>query len=255
MRYLLLTSYDGTDFSGWQIQPGKRTVQGTVREAAARIFGGDVLPVASGRTDSGVHALGQVVCLDGVTGIPPEKLAACFNRLLPPDVRVLKSCAAPEDFDCTRGARKKTYLYRAYFADAEMPLLSRYAARLPQRPDVARMRAAAELLIGTHDFAAFRSSGYTSKTSERTIYAVEVAEREIMFGNAYEITVAGNGFLYNMVRILAGELFAVGCGKEQKISRAFETGARKDLARTMPPQGLVLLKVEYGVPLFGTKES
>ena len=251
MRYLLLISYDGTDFSGWQIQPQKRTVQGVLSEAAKEIFGTETAMTASGRTDAGVHALGQVAHFDAITTIPAEKLAQCFNRLLPPDVKVLKSALAPEDFDCSRGAKKKTYVYSAYYAQTELPLLRRYAARLAWKPDVSKMRAAAELLLGEHDFAAFRSSGFTSKTSVREIYNVEIVEQSEKGHTLYQIKVTGNGFLYNMVRILAGELFAVGCGKEQMITKAFETGERKLLAKTMPPQGLLLEKVEYDTPLFG----
>ncbi len=254
MRYLLLTSYDGSCFSGWQIQPGRRTVQGEMERAAAEIFGKPTCLTASGRTDAGVHALGQVVMLDGETSIPAEKLAACFNRLLPPDVRVLKSVPVAGDFDVSRQAKRKTYRYCAYSAAAEVPLYSRYAVRLPYLPSVEKMRAAATLLLGRHDFAAFRSAGFTSKTSEREIYAVTIEEKAVAAGVFYTVTVTGNGFLYNMVRIISGELFAVGAGKEEGITRAFKTGERASLAKTMPPQGLVLMNVDYGVPLFGTEE-
>ncbi len=254
MNYLLLISYDGTDFSGWQQQPGKRTVQGVLEDAAEALFGAKRV-TASGRTDAGVHALGQVVQFAAETKVPPEKLAACFNRLLPPDVRALASEAAPGGFDVTRAAKKKTYCYRAYYAETELPLYARYAARLKLRPDLSAMRKASGLLIGRHDFAAFRSSGATSKTSEREIYAVSVEEVKERHAAVYTVTVTGNGFLYNMVRILAGELFAVGCGKEEGITRAFLTGARGELAKTMPPQGLFLVNVDYGAPLFGAKEE
>ena len=254
MRYLLLVSYDGTNFAGWQKQPSKRTVQECMEEAAEKIFGQRTVVTASGRTDSGVHAWGQVVQFDAETTIPAEKLAACFNRLLPPDVKALKSAVPPENFDCTRGAKRKTYVYSAYYAGTELPLLSRYAVRLPQEPNVEKMRSAAKLLVGEHDFCAFRSSGFTSKTSVREIYSVEILEKTENGVKKYQIEVTGNGFLYNMVRILSGELFAVGCGKEEGITRAFETGERKALARTMPPQGLCLKQVDYGVPIFGAVE-
>lgn len=255
MRYLLLVSYDGTEFSGWQRQPNARTVQETVEEAADKIFGRKTPVTASGRTDAGVHALGQVIQLDteGST-IPAERLAACFGQVLPLDVKVLKSVSAPADFDCTRSAKKKTYRYRAYYAETEHPLLRRYAARLERLPDLEKMKAAAKLLLGEHDFAAFRSAGFTSKTSVREIYGIEITRTNVPFATVFEIAVTGNGFLYNMVRILCGELFAVGCGKEEGITRAFESGDRACLAKTMPPQGLILEKVDYGVPLFGTEE-
>ncbi len=255
MKYVLLISYDGTEFSGWQRQPGCRTVQETMELAAEQIFGKKLVLTASGRTDAGVHALGQVAQFQAETTIPAEKLAACFNRSLPPDVRVLKSAAAPEGFDCSRSAKRKTYRYSAYVADAELPLLSRFAVQLPKKLDLERMRKASELLLGRHDFRAFRSSGFTSKTSEREIYDLQISEKVQDGVEKYDVEVTGNGFLYNMVRILCGELFAVGAGKEEGFSKALQTGERKLLSKTMPPKGLCLIKVEYGVPLFGTAED
>lgn len=254
MRYLLLVSYDGTAFSGWQIQPGRRTVQGELLSAAQEIFDGDVLLTGSGRTDAGVHAEGQIAQLDAPEGPPAERLFACFNRLLPPDVKVRASARAPEGFDCTRSAKRKTYRYRGYYARTELPLLDRYAARLSKPPDAARMREAARLLLGEHDFSAFRASGYTSKTSVRTIERATVIETAEGGARCFSVEVTGNGFLYNMVRILAGELFAVGCGKEEGFTRAFETGERSALAKTMPARGLTLMSVDYGADLFGAKE-
>ncbi len=250
MKCLFLVSYDGTQFFGWQRQGDLRTVQRTLEEAAERVFGVHTGMTASGRTDAGVHALGQVVQTEAETAIPARKLRECFNRLLPSDVKILASAEAPAGFDCTRSARRKTYRYSAYYAESELPLCSRYAARLTERPDISRMREAAKLLLGRHDFAAFRAAGYTSKTSERELFEAEVSEREIPSGTLYEISVTGDGFLYRMVRILAGELFAVGCGKEEDFSRAFAYGKRTAPARTMPPQGLTLMSVDYGMTLF-----
>ena len=254
MKYVLLICYDGTDFSGWQKQKNARTVQETLESAAEQVFQQKVKITGSGRTDAGVHAMGQVAEFEVETSVPAHKLRECLNGVLPSDVRVLESAAAPQDFDITRSARQKTYEYRAYFAPCEIPLMNRYAARLISKPDVTKMQNAAKLLLGEHDFAAFRAAGYTSKTSVRTLYAVEISEAEGEGYTQYVISVTGNGFLYNMVRILAGELFAIGCGKEEGITAAFETGARNALAKTMPPQGLILKKVEYGAPLFGAKE-
>lgn len=249
MRVVLLVSYDGTDFCGWQRQPGRRTVQSVMEEAAREIFGKATVLTASGRTDSGVHAMGQVVMCDAETTIPPEKLAACFNRLLPDDVKVLESRSLP-GFDCT-GAKRKTYVYHAYHSATEQPLLRRYCVRLAGCPDPEKMSLAANLLVGEHDFAAFRSSGFTSKTSVRELFEVKTECIPVESFTLYRITVTGNGFLYNMVRIIAGELFAVGSGKPQGITEAFLTKDRSKLAKTMPPQGLCLLKVDYGLPIFG----
>ena len=147
MRYALIVSYDGMDFAGWQRQKNARTVQETLEGAAEIIFSVPVKITGSGRTDAGVHARGQVCHLDAETSVPAERLRECFNRLLPPDVRVLQSTAA-EGFDCTRGAKRKTYRYFAYYAPCEYPLYERYSVRLGERPNVEAMRAAAELLVG-----------------------------------------------------------------------------------------------------------
>lgn len=257
MRYALLVSYDGTHFSGWQVQKGCRTVQGELEGAAEALFGERVKVAGSGRTDAGVHAAGQVCHFDAETAIPPERLREAFNAQLPPDVRVLESVKAPEGFDCTCGARKKTYVYTAYFAPCELPLIDRYGVRLKERPDLERMRAAAKIVEGEHDFKAFCAAGSSAKTTVRTVYSAEVEARKEGGAELYEITVCGNGFLYNMVRIIAGELFAIGCGKqtESSLQAALSSGKRELLAKTMPAKGLKLLKADYGVPLFcGTEE-
>lgn len=245
MKYLLTVSYDGTYFCGWQKQGLLRTVQLVMEDVAREIFKTETKVTASGRTDAGVHALGQVCELSANTTIPAEKLRECFNAKLPEDVRVLRSAAVEESFDITRAARRKTYRYTAYYAETELPLLERYAVRLECKPLLKRMREAAKLLVGEHDFAAFRAAGYTSKTSVRTLYEVKAEERTEDGAAIYTITVTGNGFLYNMVRILAGELFAVGCGKDTGILKALETGERKCLAKTMPSKGLAMIKVEF----------
>lgn len=249
MRYALLVSYDGTEFSGWQKQKGARTVQGELERAAAEIFGAATKIAGSGRTDAGVHAEGQVCHFDAETTVPARRLRECFNRILPPDLRVLESVSAPAGFDCTRGAKKKTYCYSFYCAETDRPLMERYSVRVKEKPDLEKMRAAAVLLEGEHDFKAFCASGSSAKTSVRTVYRVQIIDR----GSSYEIYVCGNGFLYNMVRIIAGELFAIGCGKAEGITAAFESGERKSLAKTMPAKGLTLVKVDYGTPLFGEK--
>ena len=255
MKYVLGISYDGTDFAGWQIQKNGRTVQGVLEEAALQIFGKETKIKGSGRTDSGVHAYFQVCEFEAETTVPAEKLRECFNRILPPDVSVLKSAVSPAGFDCTREARKKTYCYSAYFSEYPLPLFERYEARLLNKVDIERMHKAAELLIGRHDFKAFSATGSSAKTSEREIHSIQIRESADMQGAVhYAIEVCGNGFLYNMVRIIAGELFAVGSGKaESAIKEALETGKRGLLAKTMPAKGLALLKTEYEVNLFGNQ--
>jgi len=246
MRYALRISYDGTAFAGWQMQPRCRTVQGEILHAAEKVLGYAVFVTASGRTDAGVHALSQVCHFDAETKIPPQKLMQCFNGVLPDDVRVLESAAA-DGFDCLRGVKRKTYMYNGYYAAADLPLYSRYAARIAEKPDVSKMREAALLLEGEHDFKAFCATGSSAKTTKRTVYSVTVGERMERDAIFYPVTVCGNGFLYNMVRIIAGTLYAIGCGKRQPegILNAFSTGKRNLLGKTMPPQGLTLIGAEY----------
>lgn len=253
MRYVFLIAYDGTHFAGSQRQKNARTVQGVLEETAAGIFGTPVRIALSGRTDAGVHAAGQIGQTDGDTAVPPGKLAEVMSRHLPDDVKVLKSAAAPEGFDCTRAVRQKTYCYRFYCSRTEHPLLSRYAVRLEREPELGRMRAVCPLIEGEHDFAAFRATGSSARTTVRTVFSL-LADRRTVYGvPVYEIRVTGNGFLYNMVRILAGELYAVGCGiaDGKDILSAFETGERAKLYRTLPAAGLTLEHVDYGFPLFG----
>lgn len=256
-RYVLLIGYDGTHFCGSQRQKNARTVQSVLEEAAEKVFGAPVTLAFSGRTDAGVHAAGQVCHLDGETSVPPEKLREALNRLLPDDVKVLKSALAPAGFDCTRSARQKTYCYRFYAAETQIPLLERYAARVEQTPDLAKMEGACPWFVGEHDFAAYRATGSSAKTTVRTIFALAVRSFTVYGGTMYEVRVTGNGFLYNMMRILAGELYAVGCGKASKenVDAAFRTGDRTLLYKTMPAKGLTLERVDYGAPLFGAAEG
>lgn len=256
MRLALLLGYDGTLFSGWQRQKkGERTVQGELERAAEKVFGVPTRVTASGRTDAGVHALGQVAVFDAETTLPPEKLSILLNMVLPPDIRVYKSCTAPENFDCTRDAKRKTYCYRFYAAETEIPLLERYAVKISGDPCLDLMQKAADMVVGKHDFKAFCAANSSAKTTVRTIFGVEIAVRSEKLYTMYEIRVSGNGFLYNMVRILAGEILAVGLGKgTEALARALAAGERSLLAKTMPAKGLTLESVEYGVPLFGAQE-
>ena len=252
MKYVLGVSYDGTHFAGWQIQKNARTVQGILEKAAFEIFGAPTKIRGSGRTDAGVHARFQVCEFEADTSVPAEKLRECFNRILPPDLSVLKSGAAPEGFDCTRAPKKKIYAYRAYYSPCSLPLFERYETRLSEKPDAERMQNATRLLVGKHDFKAFSATGSSAKTSEREILSIEVRTRESGGATHYEIEVCGYGFLYNMVRIIAGELIAIGLGKEERaMQRALVTGQRGLLAKTMPAKGLMLMDTQYDTPIFG----
>ncbi len=258
MNIALLVSYDGTDFCGWQVQKNGFTVQGELERAIESAFGNFSRVTGSGRTDAGVHAAGQICnfALADNIKIEPGRVADALNVFLPPAVRVLKSAEVPDDFDACRSAKQKTYRYSVYFSRRENPLLERYAVRVGEEPDLAKMRDCADLLEGEHDFASFSSTGSSVKTTVRTVYSVEFIPwvdeiGENIFG--VHIDVCGNGFLYNMVRIMAGAILSCGQGRLSlaQIKEALERGGRDLLGKTMPAKGLTLRKVDYGFALFG----
>ena len=243
MRFVLKIAYDGTEFCGWQVQPNGITVQGEIERAIKETFGVSARVCGSGRTDSGVHALGQVAHVDLDVNIQPEKLADALNVHLPQGISVLSSHAAPEGFDANRTAKKKTYCYRFYCSPRRNPLLERYAVRIDVAPDINAMREAAHLFVGEHDFKAYCASGSQVKTTVRTIHSLEVLND----GQTIAIEVCGNGFLYNMVRTIAGTLLWYAYGKItlDDISSSLESGNRSLVGKTLPPKGLILKSVEY----------
>lgn len=243
MRIMLVLQYDGTNFCGWQVQPGLRTVQGELENAVFSLTGERVSVIASGRTDSGVHARGQVAHFDAHSTVPPENFCRALNVFLPPDVKVIESRLAPDNFHARFSAKKKTYIYRFYKSSIELPLYSRYACRIDEKVDENAMNLAAQTLIGTHDFKCFMSSGSEVKNTVRTIYECRVYKN----GELLELEVCGNGFLYNMVRAIAGTLYSVGLGKStvQSVKETLESKNRFFAGKTMPPQGLELKEVCY----------
>lgn len=248
MRYVLKIAYDGTAYAGWQRQKNGISVQQRLEEALALATGKDCKVTASGRTDAGVHALGQVCHFDleGVT-IPPEKMPDCVNRFLPEDVRAIAGWAAEEGFDSNRSAKRKTYCYRVYEGDWENPLLSRYAVRVEKLPPLKSLLEKAKLMEGEHDFKAFCASGSSVKTTVRTVYEVRVVEESLFGLPVVGVYVTGNGFLYNMVRTMVGELIDLAFGKktDESLFAAYQTGDRSLLGKTMPAKGLTLINVEY----------
>ncbi len=248
MRYALKISYDGTNFAGWQRQKNAPSVQETLEAALKTAFGKEIKATASGRTDAGVHAAGQVCHFDDDTlTIPAEKLPDALNRFLPSSVRVLEGWNADEGFDSNRSAKRKTYCYSLYEAFREMPLKERYAVRVERLPSLEILRKYARLFEGEHDFKAFCASGSSVKTTVRTVYSVKIEESYSFGGRDIKIFVTGNGFLYNMVRTLVGELLDLCENRKtaESLERAFITGARELLGKTMPAKGLTLMRVEY----------
>ena len=245
MRYALKIAYDGTSFCGWQVQPNGLTVQGETERAVKEAFGVPAKVCASGRTDSGVHAAGQVAHVDLPVNIPGEKLADALNAYLPQGISVLSSCIAPDGFDANRSAKKKTYCYQLYMSSRRNPLMDRFAVRVEENLDISKMKEAAELFIGEHDFKAYCASGSSVQTTTRTIYSLEVYRE----GDLIKIEVCGNGFLYNMVRTIAGTVLWYACGRLSldDIARSLEKGDRASVGKTMPPNGLILKSVDYGL--------
>ncbi|MBQ8429279.1 MAG: tRNA pseudouridine(38-40) synthase TruA [Clostridia bacterium] len=248
MRYVLKIAYDGTAYAGWQRQKNAPTVQQVLEETILSTLGQDVRVTASGRTDAGVHAAGQVCHFDSeVITVPPEKMPDCLNRFLPPDIRIVEGWGADEIFDSNRSAKRKTYCYSLYVSAREMPLKERFAVRIDNAPSQETLQEVARLFEGEHDYKAFCASGSSVKTTVRTVYEVRVEESESFSGRDIRIYVTGNGFLYNMVRTMAGTLLAIADGKRTKedLLSAYQTGERSLLGKTMPAKGLTLMQVKY----------
>ncbi len=247
MRYVMKIAYDGTAYAGWQCQKNAPTVQETLENAVQAALGVRLRVTASGRTDAGVHAVGQVCHFDADVSVPPERMPDCLNRFLPSDVRITEGGAATTDFDSNRSAKRKTYCYALYVSSREMPLKERYAVRIDDAPPLTELRKAAKLFEGEHDFKAFCAAGSSVKTTVRTVYAVRVEEGESYGSRDIRVYVTGNGFLYNMVRTLTGELLDLAAGRrtEESLRKAFASGERALLGKTMPAKGLTLLQVEY----------
>lgn len=243
MKIKLTLSYDGTAYSGWQKQKNGCAVQEVLENAVFALTGERTSVIGSGRTDAGVHAAGQVAHFRTNSAIPPERFYLALNPLLPDDVKVIDSCAVDEDFHSVRSAKRKTYVYSVYFSRVPLPLKERYALRVDGKVDLLKMRECARLFCGEHDFKAFSSVGSSVKTTVREIYSLEVVEEE----GGLKFFVTGNGFLYNMVRIIAGTLLAVGFGSLliDDVREAFSTGNRSKAGKTLPAKGLTLSSVEY----------
>lgn len=242
-RILLTISYDGTNYSGWQKQKNAVTVQGEFDKACSTLFKTDIESIGASRTDAGVHALGQRAVIDADTSIPAEKIPLALNPLLPDDIVVTHAEEVGADFNPRFKALKKTYEYSIYNAPFRNPLYRNYSEYVRYELDLDSMRTACEAFVGEHDFRAFCASGNSSKTTVRTIYSLDV-EKD---GDFIKIRVTGNGFLYNMVRIIAGTLIYVGEGRiaPDDLPEIIASGDRRKAGKTVGPSGLVLVKIMY----------
>ncbi|MGL4552787.1 MAG: tRNA pseudouridine(38-40) synthase TruA [Gemmataceae bacterium] len=241
--FRLTLSYDGTGFHGWQTQPGLRTVQETLEAALADLTGGRVRVTASGRTDTGVHALGQVVSFHADTRLAPAILLKALNARLPDDVVVRAAALADDAFDANRSARRKLYRYVIHDGDVPDLFQRRTAHHCRYRLDVPRMKEAAAALLGTHDFRCFETQWPNRASSVRTITHVSVNR----FGDSVWLDVEADGFLYNMVRAIAGTLINVGRGywPVGYVAGLIAGGDRTGAGPTAPACGLFLVRVTY----------
>ncbi len=242
-RWRAVVEYDGTDFSGWQRQDGRRTVQGVIEDAIDQMLGERVFVRAAGRTDAGVHADGQVVSFDLVQPMPAHGLLRGLNTALPPDVALVEVAEAAPDFDARFSARGKVYRYTVWSHFVRSPRRARTAWHVRQPLDLDAVRAAAVLLVGEHDFRAFRASDCDRRTTRRIVRRLDVDRQ----GAVVTFEVEATAFLKNMVRILVGTLVDVGRGRLEPatVARMLETGDRTVGGMTAPARGLTLLRVLY----------
>jgi tRNA pseudouridine38-40 synthase len=250
MRNLkVVLAYDGSEFSGWQVQPDAATIQGTLASAIGRVTGEKVLPQGSGRTDAGVHALAQVATFATESPIPAQNLVKALNDMLPFSIRVLQASEEPLDFHARKSAHTKTYRYRVYRGAICAPFIARYVWHYPFPLDEDAMRRAACLVIGEHDYTSFAAVDSERGREDETISNVrtifvstwERAEEELVY------TVRGSGFLHHMVRNLVGTFVLVGKGtlKTEDITGILAARNRSAAGATAPASGLYLVDVEY----------
>ncbi len=239
----LVLAYDGTDFHGWQVQPDCLTVQGLLRDALARITGEEVLPQGSGRTDAGVHALGQVASFPLAAPIPEDNLVRALNRILPAAIRVLTANRAANDFHARHSAHSKTYEYKIFRGKICPPWQARYVYALNTRLDVDAMQRCARMILGEHDFTSFAASDSDACSNVRCLHASDWTEEPDLL--LYRVR--GNGFLHHMVRNLVGTFLEVGRGNlaESKIPAILAARSRDQAGPTAPARGLYLVNVDY----------
>lgn len=239
----LIIEYDGKGFNGWQKQPDKLNIQGEIEKAISEITGEQIELIASGRTDRGVHSLGQTANFKTNSSIPIEKFPIAINSKLKESIVIKNAEEVDERFHSRYSVKSKTYRYTINNSKYGSAIYRNMEFHFSQKLDVNKMKQACEYFEGEHDFKAFKASGTSSKSSVRTIYKADVFEE----GDRIFIELTGNGFLYNMVRIIAGTLLEVGLGKilPKEIPNIIESKDRTQAGKTLPANGLCLMRVEY----------
>lgn len=242
-RFKLTVAYDGTDYCGWQIQPNGITVEEVLNRKLSELTGEKITVIGASRTDSGVHAMGNVAVFDSDTSIPAERIAYALNRNLPEDIVVVKSEEVPLDWHPRYQDTVKTYEYRILNREMPDPIRRRDTFFVSYPLDVGKMQEAAEYLRGRHDFKSFCNIKTDVEDTVRTIYDLDV----LRDGDLITIRISGNGFLYNMVRIIVGTLIRVGRGfyPPTRVKEILDAENRETAGATAPPQGLVLVKIVY----------
>ena len=243
MRVKLIVAYDGTNYKGWQVQPNGITIEEVLNKKLTELLGEEITVTGASRTDSGVHSLGNVAVFDTNTRMPAEKISFALNQRLPEDIVVQDSCEVPEDWHPRYQNSRKTYEYRILNRTFRMPS-RRFDTYFYYHPlDVGKMQKAASYLVGEHDFKSFCAIGAQVKTTVRTVYACDVLKE----GDIITIRVTGNGFLYNMVRIIAGTLIQVGGGAvpPERIPEILAAQERSAAGPTAPAQGLTMMGITF----------
>ncbi len=242
-RVRLVVAYDGTNYHGWQIQKNGITIESELNRCLTDLLGEPIQVIGASRTDSGVHALGNVAVFDTLNRMPADKISYALNQRLPEDIRIQCSEEVPGDWHPRYCESRKTYEYRIYRNRFPMPTKRLYALFSYHHYDVSNMQEAAAYLVGEHDFKSFCQVGAQVESTVRTLYTAEVEEQ----GDDLVIRVCGNGFLYNMVRIIAGTLMEVGQGKRapEDMKGILEGKDRALAGPTAPAQGLMLIKYEF----------
>lgn len=242
-RIKLTIAYDGTNYCGWQVQPNGITVEEVVNKALKKLTGEDIQVIGASRTDSGVHALGNVAVFDTHTTIPPERISYALNQRLPEDIVIVKSEEVAEDFHPRYCDCSKTYEYHILNTRIPIPTKRLTNYFVSYDLDVEKMRKAAGYLIGEHDFVSFCNVRTDVEDTVRTVTEFEILKD----GEEITIRISGNGFLYNMVRIIVGTLIRVGRGfyEPEKVKEILEAKDRKAAGVTAPPHGLILAEIRY----------
>lgn len=242
----MTVAYDGTDYKGWQLQKDEniKTIQGEVENACKLLFNQNIECIGASRTDKGVHALGQKAVIDVETTIPTQRIPIALNNFLPEDIVILDAKEVHSSFHPRKCRQRKTYEYKILNSEYKNPLLVRYSEFVYEKLDIINMIEASRYFLGTHDFKSFCAAGSSVKTTVRTIYDIKIDKAD---NDIIKISVTGNGFLYNMVRIIAGTLISVGKGKinPNQIMDIIQKKDRKYAGMTAAARGLTLIGIEY----------